>query len=122
MSYAFPTQAWVKDVLPAVVHYDGTARAQTVTRSSEPFVHALLRGLGAHNSTTKPVVMNTSLNIRGQPIANRISDILKLFCERPQLDAVVIERYVFDSREPCEKELKWFEEQPDILQEWEEIE
>ena len=115
MSFAFRTQAWVKEALPAVVHYDGTARAQTVTRAQEPFVYALLHAVGAHNATTKPVLMNTSLNIRGQPIANRVSDILKLFCARPQLDAVIIEHYVFDSRAYCEQELKVFKAQKDVL-------
>ena len=94
MSFAYRTQPWVKEVLPAVVHFDGTARAQTVTREQEPFVHALLWAIGNYNATTKPVLMNTSLNIRGQPIANRGRDIGKMKREREKVKAIVKERKI----------------------------
>ncbi len=55
-----------KELIPAVVHVDGTARIQTVTRKDSKFIYDLLTELG--NSTGIPIVLNTSFNIKGQPI------------------------------------------------------
>lgn len=52
--------------VPAIVHANGTSRLQTVTRSQNPFMHAVLTSFGGR--TGVPVLINTSLNVKGKPI------------------------------------------------------
>jgi len=61
------------DKIPAVVHADGTSRVQTVNKDQHPGLHMLLRKW--YWDTGCPVLLNTSLNIKGQPLLNDISDI-----------------------------------------------
>jgi len=61
--------------LPAVTHVDGTARVQTVSRESNPRYHALISAFG--EITGVPVVLNTSFNIRGEPIVHTVEDALR---------------------------------------------
>ncbi len=60
--------------IPSVVHADGTSRVQTVNRDQHPGLHMLLRKW--YWDTGCPVLLNTSLNIKGQPLLNDESDIL----------------------------------------------
>jgi carbamoyltransferase len=53
-------------LLPAVTHVDGTARVQTVRRDQNPLFYDLIRAFGALSGV--PVVVNTSFNLRGEPI------------------------------------------------------
>ena len=69
-------EAWRKRI-PEVVHEDGTARPQVVDRDTNPRYHALLEHLGRLTGT--PVVLNTSLNLRGEPIACTPADAVSLF-------------------------------------------
>jgi carbamoyltransferase len=54
--------------LPAVTHVNRTARIQTVSRNNDPEFHALLRAVG--QETGCEMVLNTSFNVKGQPIVN----------------------------------------------------
>ena len=62
------------DKIPSVVHVDGTSRVQTVNEYDHPQLHLLLRQWYWH--TGVPVLLNTSLNIKGQPLLNDSQDIL----------------------------------------------
>lgn len=62
---------WTDDGTPAVRHFDGTARVQTVPRGSS-FIRAVLEEWYAR--TGCPVLLNTSLNIRGEPMVNDLND------------------------------------------------
>jgi carbamoyltransferase len=73
--------------IPAVVHVDGTARAQTVDRRSEPLVAELLDHF--ESLTGLPVVVNTSLNTAGRPIVDDPRDALECFASAP-VDALAI--------------------------------
>jgi len=53
-------------LLPAVTHVDGTARVQTVSRDQNPLFYDLIREFG--KLTGVPVLVNTSFNVRGEPI------------------------------------------------------
>jgi carbamoyltransferase len=55
-----------RSTLPAITHVDNSARVQTVTREFNPRYHALLTAFAAQ--TGCPVVVNTSFNVRGEPI------------------------------------------------------
>ena len=77
MTLAFDVaEAWRRRI-PEVVHVDGTARAQVVTKAANPRYYALLETLG--QLTGAAVVLNTSLNRRGEPIACSPNDALDLF-------------------------------------------
>ena len=62
------------DKIPAVVHKDGTSRVQTVNRDQHPGLHMLLRKW--YWDTGCPVLLNTSLNIKGQPLLNDERDAI----------------------------------------------
>jgi carbamoyltransferase len=56
------------DEFPAITHTDGTSRVQTVTKENNPGYHQLLTSW--YEETGCPMLLNTSLNIKGQPIVN----------------------------------------------------
>lgn len=58
--------------VPAVVHVDGTSRVQTVGAEDNPLLRELL--LGFEQRTGCPVLLNTSLNVRGEPLVNTWTD------------------------------------------------
>ncbi len=57
---------------PAIIHYDNTSRVQTVSKSDNPGFYELLKTWKA--KTGCPMLLNTSLNIKGQPIVNDVAD------------------------------------------------
>lgn len=61
--------------IPAVVHADGTSRVQTVTKEQHPGLYEVLSNW--YIMTGIPVLLNTSLNIKGQPLLNDHNDIMK---------------------------------------------
>ena len=60
--------------IPSVVHEDGTSRVQTVTRDQHPGLYRVINKF--YLQTGVPVLLNTSLNIKGQPLLNDEKDIL----------------------------------------------
>ena len=58
---------------PAIIHYDNTSRVQTVRKTDNPGFHALLTEW--KKQTGCPILLNTSLNIKGQPIVNDKADV-----------------------------------------------
>lgn len=62
--------------VPGVVHVDGTGRAQSVFEWMNPAFHALLEQF--HQIAGVPVLLNTSLNVMGKPIAHSVEDVLPL--------------------------------------------
>jgi carbamoyltransferase len=66
-----------KDKIPAVVHVDGTARVQTVAEEQNPILYRLLKEFEA--LTGVPVLVNTSFNIKGEPIVETPQDAIECF-------------------------------------------
>src|SRR5262245_12708007 len=66
-----------KDRIPAVVHVDGTARVQTVRREHNERIHNLL--MEFEKLTGVPVLVNTSFNIKGEPIVETPQDAMNCF-------------------------------------------
>jgi carbamoyltransferase len=60
------------DNFPAIIHKDGTSRVQTVSKNDSPGFRKLLEDW--HSLTGCPMLLNTSLNIKGQPMVNNIAD------------------------------------------------
>ena len=61
--------------IPSVVHKDGTSRVQTVNKNQHPDLYKVLENW--YSITGVPILLNTSLNIKGQPLLNDHSDILE---------------------------------------------
>ena len=76
-----------KSEIPAVTHVDYSARIQTVTRESNKMYHDLLSKF--KEKTNCPVLVNTSFNIRGEPIVNSPEDAFRCFMGT-DLDTLVI--------------------------------
>lgn len=60
------------DKFPAIIHHDGTSRVQTVNKTENPGLYELLNKF--YKKTGCPMLVNTSLNIKGQPIVNDEAD------------------------------------------------
>ena len=76
--------------LPAITHVDYSARVQTVHADSNPRYHALLKAFQAR--TGCPVLINTSFNVRGEPIVNSPDDAYRCFM-RTEMDFLVVENF-----------------------------
>jgi carbamoyltransferase len=63
--------------LPAITHVDGTARVQTVSERDNPDFHALLKAVGVE--TGREMLLNTSFNVKGQPIVNTPAEAIETF-------------------------------------------
>ena len=77
----------VRSEIPAVTHVDDSARVQTVHRDDNPLFHALLTRF--HQLTSCPVLVNTSFNVRGEPIVESPLDAYRCFM-RTGMDALVL--------------------------------
>ena len=85
-----------RSVIPAVTHVDYSARIQTVTQAESPAFYALLKAF--HEQTGCPVLVNTSFNVRGEPIVCTPEDAYRCFM-RTEMDYLVLEDCVLDKRE-----------------------
>jgi carbamoyltransferase len=70
MSGVFPVRPEWRARLAAVTHVDGSARLQALERDMAPRLYALLEAYGGRSGT--PVLLNTSFNLAGEPIVNRV--------------------------------------------------
>ncbi len=67
----------VRNLLPAITHVNGSARLQTVSVQDNPDFHALLESVG--KTTGRQMVLNTSFNVKGQPIVNTPDEAIETF-------------------------------------------
>jgi carbamoyltransferase len=77
MLLVYPTRAEHVEHLGAVTHVDGGARVQTVNREQNAPYYDVIEAFGAR--TGVPVLLNTSFNIRGEPIVTSVQDALKCY-------------------------------------------
>ncbi len=89
--------------IPAVTHVDYSSRIQTVDESNR-YLYGILKAF--EKRTGCPVIINTSFNVRGEPIVESIQDAYTCFMETA-MDVLVIENWVFYKKEqPVNKENK----------------
>jgi len=95
-----------RSTIPAVTHVDYSARVQTVHADTNPRLHALLDEFEA--ITGCPVCINTSFNVRGEPIVMTPEDAYRCFM-RTEMDVLVLENFLlFKSQQPAwEKDDAW---------------
>ena len=77
MERVLPFRASKRELVPAVVHVDGSGRLQTVDRDSSPRYRALIEAFD--RMTGVPIVLNTSFNLNGEPIVCSPEDALRTF-------------------------------------------
>jgi SAM-dependent methyltransferase len=82
-----PVRAEMKARIPAVTHEDGTGRVQTVTEDVNPAYYHLLKAFGKRSGI--PVLLNTSFNVRGEPIVCSPADAYDCFVTTG-IDALVL--------------------------------
>ena len=80
-----------RSVVPAITHVDYSARVQTVDSERNPRFYAILKNF--KRKTGSPVVINTSFNVRGEPIVCTPADAYRCFMAT-NMDALVIENCV----------------------------
>jgi len=91
MLFVVPVHEAAKIRIPAVVHFDGTARVHTVKREINPLYYDLLKKFEIKRGV--PVLLNTSFNINREPIVNSPFDALRCFFSTG-LDYLVMGRYL----------------------------
>ena len=77
--------------IPAVTHVDGTGRVQTVSKNSNPLYYNLINEF--YNKTGVPVLINTSMNVRGEPIVNTPKQTFSMLL-KTDMDALVMGNYL----------------------------
>jgi carbamoyltransferase len=82
--------------IPAVTHVDYSARIQTVRRETNPVYWEILEAFWL--KTGCPVLVNTSFNVRGEPIVCNVSDSYRCFM-RTEMDYLVLENFVLDKKD-----------------------
>lgn len=88
MSFAPIMDGADSDTMASVIHDDLTCRVQTVDRHRNPLLHDIL--MEFHALTGIPGIVNTSLNLRGEPIAENPRLVLKLWERAQEIDGVVL--------------------------------
>jgi len=93
MLYVVDVKEDKRDILPAITHVDGTGRLQTVRREQSPKYYRLIESFG--EATGVPVVLNTSFNLKGEPIVNTPKEAFHTFAESG-MDVLVLGNYVIE--------------------------
>jgi carbamoyltransferase len=95
--------------IPAVTHVDYSARVQTVHEETNPRYYRLLRAF--ERLTGSGVIVNTSFNVRGEPIVCTPEDAYRCFM-RTEMDVLVLEDFVLDKtqQEPWTEDADWRQE------------
>jgi carbamoyltransferase len=98
-----------RSTIPAVTHVDYSARVQTIERQDHPLYYDLIRAF--EEKTGCPVIINTSFNVRGEPIVCRPSEAYRCFM-RTEMDYLVIGSYVLakSDQPPLEESGDWQKE------------
>jgi carbamoyltransferase len=97
MTLALPTRTGFKEIAPAAVHVDGTARPQAVELLDDPWMVEVLEHFNAR--TGCPALINTSFNMHREPIVCTEADALKS-AEAIELDALVVGDELIDVTSP----------------------
>jgi len=93
MLYVTPVKPGHHATLPAITHVDGSARVQTVYREQSPLYYGLIERFG--QATGVPVVLNTSFNLRGEPIVTTPANAFSTFA-RSQMDCLVLGNFLIE--------------------------
>jgi len=101
MLFVAPVRPQYQAQLPASTHVDGSARVQTVSREQNERFWLLLSEFG--KLTGVPILLNTSFNMRGQPIVCAPKEAIETFI-LANLDALVIGNYILVPKNHAERD------------------
>lgn len=99
----------VRSDIPAITHVDYSARIQSVSKISNPLYHDLIEAF--EKKTGCAVIVNTSFNVRGEPIVNRPEEAFTCFM-RTEMDYLVMGSFIINKEEQklIEKDSDWKKE------------
>lgn len=95
MLYVVPVKKEKREKLGAITHVDGTARPQFIDKKINPLYHKLIKSFG--KKTGVNVILNTSFNLKGEPIVNTTKEALNTF-KRSGIDTLVVGNYVIEKK------------------------
>lgn len=99
----------VRSSIPAVTHVDYSARIQTVNKDDNPLYYRMIKRFGEKYGC--PVIINTSFNVRGEPIVCTPEDAYTCFM-RTNMDYLLLGNFLLEKKEqkPLEKDIDWLRE------------
>jgi carbamoyltransferase len=99
----------VRSSIPAITHIDYSARIQTVSEKYNPLYYKMIKIFGEKYSS--PVIINTSFNVRGEPIVCTPEDAFLCFM-RTNMDYLIMGNFLLEKKEqkPLEKDIDWLKE------------
>lgn len=94
MTFAFTCREDKKNIIPSIIHVDGSCRIQTVTQQQNFHYYNLIKAF--NEVTGVPIVLNTSLNLAGEPLVETLDHAFKTFADSqidylylPELELIV---------------------------------
>ena len=93
MLYVVPVVEAQHSTLPAITHVDGTGRLQTVFKDQSPRYYKLIERFG--QATGVPVILNTSFNLKGEPVVTTPANAFHTF-RTSEMDTLVLENFVVE--------------------------
>jgi carbamoyltransferase len=91
MLYVVPVREEKRDVIPAITHVDGSGRLQTVMKKFNPSYHRMIEKFA--EKTGVPVILNTSFNLKGEPIVETPAQAFNTF-SRSEMDVLYLNNYI----------------------------
>jgi carbamoyltransferase len=95
MLYVVPVRPSRQSSLPAITHVDGTGRLQTVFRDASPRYYHLIETFG--QATGVPALLNTSFNLKGEPIVNTPANAFNTF-SKSEMDLLVLGNFIVEKQ------------------------
>lgn len=95
MLYVVPIKENKRKEIPAVTHVDGTGRLQIVEKDKNPLYWELINTF--YKETSTPLILNTSFNLKGEPIVNTPANALNTFT-KSQMDALVMGQFLIEAK------------------------
>ena len=93
MLYVVDVRENKREVIPAITHVDGTGRLQTVRQEANPRYYRLIETFG--DATGVPILLNTSFNLKGEPIVNTPNEAFNTFTHSG-MDILVLGDYIVE--------------------------
>lgn len=87
MTFSFTCREDKRNIIPCVIHVDGSCRIQTVTEKQNFHYYTLIKEF--NNLTGVPIILNTSFNLAGQPLVETIDDAFETFA-KSQIDCLYL--------------------------------
>ncbi|MBI3878608.1 MAG: carbamoyltransferase [Verrucomicrobia bacterium] len=99
----------LRSTLPAVTHVDYSARVQTVTEDHSPLYYRTIKKFEERHGC--PVIINTSFNVRGEPIVGSPADAYRCFM-RTNMDILIVGNFLLEKKDqkPLDKDIDWLKE------------